>query len=508
MFWKNGASSPNPNRRWSISRRLALFFSGANFLILVVATGYLYFSLERGIRRDDSAFLAQKIEECLAVLQQHPYSRKTLDREIRIEPEASQFIKYYVRVLNEKGETIAETPGMSRAVPPAAFQSLPTGLATPPNGRPWKAGSGQSFLLMAARAQADAPAAVFRIVQAAVDASADEALLDEYGRKLLAVLLLGIVAAWALGLWIARQGLRPIEEIAQATDQVSAHLLHKRIAARAWPDELSALAASLDRMMERLESSFNRLLQFSADLAHEIRTPINNLRGQTGLALSQARSAEEYRRTLESNLEEYARISRLVENMLFLARADQATTQISPKACNARKSLEKIREFYEALAEDRGIAVRCEGDAALQVDPILFEQAVSNLLSNALNHTPPGGQVRLKVEDQQGCVEVSVADTGCGIAPEHLPKIFDRFYRVDAARSHAPSGYGLGLAIVKSIATLHHGGVEVESRTGEGTRFFLRFPKQQKLTNQAGAGQPGLPEPGQPSELANEQRSG
>jgi len=279
------------------------------------------------------------------------------------------------------------------------------------------------------------------------------------------------------GVLIARKGLKPLKEIAQATEQITASQLHERVVPDGWPVELASLARSFDRMLDRLEDSFKRLSQFSADLAHELRTPINNLRGEAGVALSQPRTSEEYRLTLESSLEEYARLARLIDNLLFLARADGATTEILRLQCDARQSVEVVREYYEALAEDRGVEVLCQGAGKVNVDPVLFRQAVSNLLANALNLTPHGGRVSLEVAERNGSgLESVVSDTGPGIAAEHLPHIFERLYRADSARSQHRHGAGLGLAIVKSIMTLHGGRVEVESKLGKGTKFTLVFP--------------------------------
>lgn len=258
---------------------------------------------------------------------------------------------------------------------------------------------------------------------------------------------------------------------------MTASQLHERIGGDGWPAELASLARSFDRMLDRLEDSFQRLSQFSADLAHELRTPINNLRGEAGVALSQARAPEEYQRTLESSLEEYARLTRLVDNLLFLARADSPTTGITREHCDARKAIEAVGEYYDALAKDRGVEFRCEGQGHVHADPVLFRQAISNLLSNALNHTSHGGQVLVQTSPRaDGGLEINISDAGCGIASEHLPHIFDRLYRADPARSQHPDGAGLGLAIVKSIMMLHGGSVEVQSELGKGTRFTLLFP--------------------------------
>jgi two-component system heavy metal sensor histidine kinase CusS len=465
--------APAPARRWSISRRLALIYSASSLIMLVLATGYFYWSLVQNLSEDDNAFLANKIQECRRLLRAHP-NKELLAHEIQVEAAASQFIKYYIRLLDDSGRVVIETPGMHRlaiSYPPA------TGPADmPTRGTIRKTQAGDSYLVMAAQAQPHGENPPLMMVQVALDISADAAVLASYRRTFPAVLVLGVFLSCFVGLLVARKGLQPLQDIAKTTDRISVSQLHQRIAANCWPEELFSLAASFDQMMTRLEDSFKRLSQFSADLAHEIRTPINNLRGETGVALSQARTAEEYRRTLESNLEEYARLSRLVENLLFLARADRSTP-ISPTLCQAERSIEKVRDFYQALADDRGIEVTCQGAATFPVDPLLFEQAVSNLLSNALNYTPRGGKVFITLNRPDGDVtEVNVTDTGSGISSEHLPNIFDRFYRADPARSHPPNGYGLGLAIVKSIMNLHGGSVEVQSEPGKGAAFVLRFP--------------------------------
>jgi two-component system heavy metal sensor histidine kinase CusS len=322
-----------------------------------------------------------------------------------------------------------------------------------------------------------------RVLQVALDVSSDEALLVGYRRHLMAVVALGIVFSCALGVFVARTGLRPMKDIIGTMNRITASQLHERIVASAWPEELQSLARSLDQMLDRLEDSFNRLSQFSADLAHELRSPINNLRGEAGVALSQTRTAEEFRNTLESSLEEYARLSRLIDNMLFLARADGPIASIVRTPCDARKAIETVREFYEALAEDRGVEVTCGGEGTLQTDAALFRQTISNLLANALNHTPRGGRVSMKVrQEEDRTVEVCVSDTGLGIPAKHIPNIFDRFYRVDPARSQPPHSTGLGLAIVKSIMRLHGGMVTVHSEVRKGSTFTLRFPPAEAST--------------------------
>jgi len=233
-----------------------------------------------------------------------------------------------------------------------------------------------------------------------------------------------------------------------------------------------------DGMLNRLDDSHSRLAQSSADLAHELRTPIHAMMGQTEVALSKERQPQEYRRILESNLEEYERLTRMMNGLLFLARAEDPKTQIERGRHDARGELETIREFHEPLAEDCGVSVTCKGQADLYVDPILFRRAVSNLLSNALRYTPRGGQIGLSAEQTEDHgTQVRVSDTGCGIADKDMPRLCERLYCPDQGTARCAEGNGLGLAIVKSIAELHGGTVAVQSRRGQGTVVTLHFPK-------------------------------
>ena len=492
MFWKNvrteGPPASGPAKPWSIARRLTLFYVATTAVVLVTAAAYLYWTQVANLEREDTDFLVNKIEDCRRVLKERPNDPALLINEVQVEAAAS-LIKYYVSIVDEDGHMLLETAGMSNILSVASFPAAVGTTETPSRGIVWKSNGGLAFLLMSAMAQGVSERARPRTVHLALDVSTEESLITGYRRKLLVVIVLGCGFAWAAGALLTRKGLEPLNAITQATERVSANHLRDRIVAHGWPIELAALARSFDRMLERLEDSFTRLSQFSADLAHELRTPINNLRGEAGVALSKGRTTEEYRRTLESSLEEYARLTRLIDNMLFLARAEgAATNHLTRCSFDARKEIEGVCEFYEALAEDRGVEVRCEGAGLVNADPVLFRQAVSNLLSNALNYTSRAGLVRFQVRprDDRAC-EVCVSDSGCGISPEHLPHIFDRLYRVDSSRSQHPHGTGLGLAIVKSIMTLHQGTVEAQSTVGHGTNITLSFPvapaeREPKLT--------------------------
>ncbi|MBU6409387.1 MAG: heavy metal sensor histidine kinase, partial [Verrucomicrobia bacterium] len=405
-----------------------------------------------------------------------PADTADLQEEVEWETASLHFTKYYARVLDRRGRTLMETSGMSNALPAALFPAPSDATHLEAHAVSRQSSGHQRFLMLSATAR-PRDGQGQREIQVALDVTPEDAFLQHYRRDLAWAVLFGVLFSAVAGAFVARGGMRPVAELTRATDRISASQLHERVAGDGWPKELASLAKAFDRMLDRLEDSFKRLSQFSADLAHELRTPINNLRGEAGVALSQSRTPEEYRRTLESSLEEYERLTRLIDNLLFLARADSPTTNIARSRFDARQAIEAVREFYEALAEDGGVQLRCEGEGQVNADPILFRQAVSNLLSNALKHTPRGGQVLIRAGRRaDGGVEVIVSDTGRGIAAEHLRHIFDRLYRADAARSNHPDGAGLGLAIVKSIMALHGGSVEVQSEVGKGACFTLIFP--------------------------------
>ena len=466
-----------PTPQWSIVRRLTVLYMATTAVLLVAAAAYLYWTQVQNLEREDNDFLVNKIQDCRRLLRERPGQTRQLINEVQIESVTSP-IKYYIRILDEHGRILMETPGMRARLPAAGFPTAAPATEVPGRGTLHRTSSGQSCLMMAAIGREQLDSATGVVFQVALDVSEEEELIAGYRWKLLAVVLSGTLFSCIAGLFVSRKGLAPLQKITQLTERITASQLHERILGTGWPAELASLARSFDRMLDRLEDSFNRLSQFSADLAHELRTPINNLCGEASVALSQSRTPEEYRRTLESSLEEYARLTRLIENLLFLARADSPTASAVRETFDARHAIKAVREYYEVLAEDRGIKLELEGEGYVTADPVLFRQVVSNLLSNAMNHTSRGGKVLIRI-DAGGVsgLTVVVADTGCGIASEHLPHLFDRLYRVEPSRAQNPDGAGLGLAIVKSIISLHGGSVQVESEVGRGSRFAVSFPQ-------------------------------
>ncbi len=311
------------------------------------------------------------------------------------------------------------------------------------------------------------------------------AILKRYAFDLLGALASGAVLATLLAFVAVRRSLRALDAVALQASQISAQRLHTRLAVEAAPDELRAFCLAFNAMLDRLEEGVQRLSGFAADLAHDLRTPVNALMMQTQVALSRARSDEEYQALLASNQEEYERLARMIENTLFLARADSAQLAVRPEPLDVGAELAHIRDYFEMLAEDKGVALSL-GEAPaprLLADPVLLRRALNNLVSNALAHTPAGGAIRLDVRDEDGWLALSVANSGDGIAPEHRDAVFERYYRADPARaggSAAAHSAGLGLAIVRAIMQLHGGSARLDPSAEGQTVFTLRFPARAK----------------------------
>ena len=313
-------------------------------------------------------------------------------------------------------------------------------------------------------------------IQVAQDRTADDQFMKQFAALLGAVLALGVAASAIIAFTVTKRGLRPLGEMTSALKRVGPQQLHQQVGPSGWPRELQPLAVAFDNMLHRLEDSFFRLSQFSADIAHELRTPIGNIRGEAEVALTRSRSPEEYREVIESTIAESQHLGHIVDNLLFLARTEAAEGHLQRSSFNGRTAIEKIAAYHELIAEEQKLTIRCHGEGTFVADEMLFSRAVNNLVENAVHHTPAGGSIEISIATRDPHSEVSVKDTGAGIATEHLPRVFDRFYRADSARTS--EGVGLGLALVKSIMDLHGGSAQIASPPGQGTTVTLSFPQQ------------------------------
>lgn len=303
-------------------------------------------------------------------------------------------------------------------------------------------------------------------------------MLSQYRAALWGALVIAALVAALLGWLIARTGLCPVRRLSDNVASIDVRNLDTRLDAFDQYPELQQLTARLNQMMARLEEGFLQLSRFSEDLAHEMRTPLNNLIGQSQQCLSRARETEDYEALLLSNLEEHERLSRMINSMLFLARAEQGDP-LAMEPVPVVATIEKLLDYFSDMAEDQAVHLlnraRENNGLALLAAPDLLRRALANLLDNALQHCPANGTITVSASSRATSIRLSVTNSGDAIAQEHLPRLFERFYRGDQARSHSSETGGLGLAIVQSIMALHGGRASAENNAGT-VCFHLDFP--------------------------------
>ncbi len=476
-------STPNNSAvRRTLAFRLAGAYSVVGLLLLLLATAGLYVVLRVELDRSTDLFLADKLHVLRTMLRERPDDFAGLQEEIELESAARRYQQFYIRLLDEHGAPILTTPGMTDKLDLAE-------LVRRTRGRPEHLVSmtgrkGQAFRVTRATAVVGGTPAHIDTIEIAIDVAQEEGLLRRYRFWFWAILLATSILFPLVGYRITRRGIRPIEEIAATARRITSTNLRERIRTEGYPSELASLAETFNQMLVRLEESFDQISRFTADIAHDLRTPINNIRGEAEVALARARTVDEYRDVLESSLEESVRLSDLIGDLLFLARAESPLIDLHRQPVNVGELLTAVREYYEATASNGGISLIADGGRepiTAALDRPLMLRAVSNLVANAIAHTPRGGSVTLAAAALNAEICIQVSDSGAGIPAEALPRVFDRFFRVDPSRSRTAGemtsgGTGLGLAIVQSIMTLHGGSAAITSQSGRGTCVTLRMP--------------------------------
>lgn len=457
----------------SLTLRLTLLFGAIFAMVLVGLGGFVVRIVEHHFEEGDLQELYAKLDLTRYVLSQV----RSVDAFVHVPQQLDAALVGHrglsIALVRANGELIfvssgAPFPAEEIGTPP------PIRAAARPPARLWRRGDAVYRGIITDVPSADPTQPPVRVA-VSLDIGHHRAFMTTFKRSLWLAIALSIGLSAILGWLAARRGLTPLQDMARVARGVSAQSMHDRIRETELPVELHKLAGEFNAMMDRLEDAFRRLSEFSSDIAHELRTPISNLMTQTQVALTRARSNDEYRDILHSNLEEFDRLARMIADMLFLAKADNGLLPRPAEVVELEKEALALTEFYEAVADEKDVRMVVSGGATVTGDRLMLRRALSNLLSNALRHTPAGGTVTIALTQNDGIAQVAVRNPGPSIPPEHLPRLFQRFHRVDFSRTRNGDGAGLGLAITRSIVEAHGGEVNVKSAQGL-TVFSLTLP--------------------------------
>jgi two-component system heavy metal sensor histidine kinase CusS len=450
-------------RRLSLSSRLALLFAACTAVVSLLAGVLFSRASDSHFVELDQQLLDGKLIALRSTLRGADSATAIAARSAQLRAELSQQPELSLRISSADGQVWFDSaPAL------AAVQPMELGL------HEFHAGDTayRVYRTQLAPGTADSPQLTLLL-----DITHHQHFLQRMQHLIWLTVGLSALATALLGAWAARSGLRPLRRMSEVAASVSANSLTQRLPQAQLPGELAELAGTFNAMLERLDDSFQRLSAFSADIAHELRTPLSNLLTHTQVTLTRPRPLEDYREALHSNLEELQWMAQLVNDMLYLAKADHGLLSPKREALALAQETDMLLEFYGPLAEEADVSLSREGDADVAGDRSMLRRALSNLLDNALRFTPAGGSVKVRISDGPQELSLSIENTGEGIAKEVLPRLFDRFYRADPARREGSSEHaGLGLAITQSIIRAHGGQIRCESDPG-WTRFVITLPK-------------------------------
>ena len=444
----------------SIAMRLSAMFALVALLVFVLIGWALYQQVDKSIGRLPEAELDARYSVLESSINRYgnPEHWGKISAKFKLLSEEDKRIRFWA---------ISSDPAYEYGNPDAAvreFAQEPAGvrdLRLPGQVYPFK------VLISEIAAKEQRPALRFLI---AIDTQTFRQTQHQLLIALVSLASIGVLLASLLGYWVARIGLKPLVKLSEEAQKLAPPRLSGRLHLAPLAPELDQLVSAFNSTLDRVEQAWTRLESFNADVAHELRSPLTNLIGQTQVALTRGRSAEHYFEVLQSNLEELERLRSIINDMLFLASADQGSKASKLTRASLADEVATTLEYLEFILEDARVEVRVRGDALADIEKAHLRRALINLLNNAVQHTEAGQAIEVLIEQQAGQVTISISNPGQPITAEHLPHLFERFYRVDAARHNSGANHGLGLAIVKAIAQMHGG--EVFVRSGEGRNTF------------------------------------
>lgn len=444
----------------SMRLRLALLFSGIIIFLLIIVFAFLYYFLHKNFNDEAVTVVDERILLINDILNDYPNGLKTL--KTRVEKEwAGSREPLYIQVQLPGGFLFAESPHFSKKIGEDFFQTERIIKLKP-----------HMFTIPYIK------------ITAKFDRTKERELLISYGKKMILLFVLAILLSIYVTFKVISHEIFPLLKMSRKMKHISLTSLHRRIDFQKFPLELVPVAQSFNTMLNELENSFEQISRFSADIAHELRTPLNALMIKIEVMMEKPRTTNEYQELLESLHKDTRGLSKLIDTLLFLSRAENPNLVLQFENLNLNDEIQSLVDFYEALASEKNIRLvfQAHSSVSLPVEKSLFDRALGNLLQNAIQYCPVGSLVTIRLVGGSEGVLIEVLDNGPGIDSSHLPHIFDRLYRIDSSRNYHSGGLGLGLSIVASIMRLHGGSVSVQSDLGEGSRFQLTFPNIKRLS--------------------------
>ncbi len=458
--------------------KLTLWYIIILGIILTSFSTFLYLTLSRSLYKGIDTKI-QSIAEVIASSSTNPYSQysfSNIDRMVK-DSFGLKPVTKFIQVLDESGRIGKKSENLQHLQLPITISAL-------------KNASQGKVTFETTNALGEYPLRmvtvpvirrrhIINIVQVATSLEQVEEVL----KTLLLILWITVPSALVVaslgGLFLANKALRPVDEITKTARMITSKSLNQRIKLKKTKDEIGRLAETFNDMISRLGRSFKQIRQFTADASHELRTPLTILKGETEVGLRRRRRPEEYRKILTSNLEEVNHMSQIVDDLLFLSKADMGEVHLQKHHIDLTKLVSEVHTQAKmmAMAKDIEVHISNDADGVVIGDRLKLRQLLLNLVDNGVKYTPEGGEMRISLERDDGRFKLRVMDNGIGIAPEDQPHIFDRFFRVDKARSREAGGSGLGLSICKWIVEAHGGEITLESELGKGSIFTVTLPR-------------------------------
>jgi two-component system heavy metal sensor histidine kinase CusS len=458
--------------RRSLAARLSLLFGLISFTVLASVGTVLYKELERQLVQRDDAALITRVDHIRTLLNDMDlvdmiHRKPQLFSNMLGNREALLVLRFSGR------EPLIEVNPRQMGIP-AVTPVQPGATLTLDAVHHKRERRGIPFAFVAASMKIPGAEQDLQIIAGRLMGDRSR-MLESYRYQMMLVVCMGTSMLAVLAWWVAKRGLGPLHKLAEQTSGIGIRNLCTRINAEAAPHELLPLIYGFNAMLDRLHRSFTQLSQVSADMAHDLRTPISNILGQTEVALGQERDIQYYQNLLGSNFEELQRLSKMTDNMLFLACAENADSAIERKVLSLDQELRRMTDYFEGIAEERGVRLEVSVSGEIWADPTLLRRALANLLANAVRHAEKASDIVVAAKRENSGTSISVQNCGTAIASVDLERLFDRFYRVDPARTDSSTSSGLGLSIVRSVMMLHQGKWRATSNNGY-TEFAIWFP--------------------------------